>query len=337
MPSRAARPQAANAARLTPRRPAAQSRFNLDLPPDAPIEFVYLRRRHLVEAARWPRFTMLGQSLGSMVLAAEALWKCCPHVFVDTTGYAFSYPIARLAGATVISYTHYPTISTVRCQRAPFRGIGPPSLPAPAPRTCSRAYASDARTTTTPPPSLAAAWPARPSLRARRSPQSTHSHPLTRAHASLRRYYAAFALAYGLVGRCADLVMVNSTWTRNHINSLWRRPATTHVVFPPCNTGDLQVSTARLRVYAVICPAHHLTTPHHTQRAAQRAAAKGTARHRVAMSVGQFRPEKDHPLQLRALAELHKRGAISRKGAGGVGCVEPPPHPRDVTDLPTLP
>lgn len=94
--------------------PIDQNRFNLDLPPDAPVEFVYLRWRHLVEAARWPRFTMLGQSLGSIALAAEALWKLCPHVFVDTTGYAFSYPIARFVGATVIAYTHYPTISTVR-------------------------------------------------------------------------------------------------------------------------------------------------------------------------------------------------------------------------------
>lgn len=34
------------------------------------------------------------------------------QVFIDTTGWAFTYPLAQLAGCRVASYTHYPTVST---------------------------------------------------------------------------------------------------------------------------------------------------------------------------------------------------------------------------------
>lgn len=69
--------------------------------------------------------------------------------------------------------------------------------------------------------------------------------------------------------------MVNSSWTENHINSLWNIPFKTHRVYPPCEVTHLTklVSTA-------------------------------TDDKIVILSVGQFRPEKDHPLQLQALYEL---------------------------------
>jgi alpha-1,2-mannosyltransferase len=34
------------------------------------------------------------------------------QVFIDTTGWAFTYPLAKLAGCRVACYTHYPTVST---------------------------------------------------------------------------------------------------------------------------------------------------------------------------------------------------------------------------------
>ena len=34
------------------------------------------------------------------------------QVFVDTAGWAFAYPLVRLAGVKVACYTHYPIIST---------------------------------------------------------------------------------------------------------------------------------------------------------------------------------------------------------------------------------
>lgn len=33
------------------------------------------------------------------------------QVFIDTTGWAFVYPLAKIAGSKVACYTHYPTVS----------------------------------------------------------------------------------------------------------------------------------------------------------------------------------------------------------------------------------
>ena len=62
---------------------------------------------------------MLAQSMASVVLAAEALFRATPDVFFDTTGFAFSFPVAWLAGCSVGAYVHYPTISMVR-EEQPF-------------------------------------------------------------------------------------------------------------------------------------------------------------------------------------------------------------------------
>jgi alpha-1,2-mannosyltransferase len=34
------------------------------------------------------------------------------QVYIDTTGWAFPYPLAKLAGCKVACYVHYPTVST---------------------------------------------------------------------------------------------------------------------------------------------------------------------------------------------------------------------------------
>ena len=63
---------------------------------------------------RYPYFTMAGQSLGSVFLAWECLWRCNPDIFVDTTGYAFTFIVAKLlAACRVVCYVHYPTITGV--------------------------------------------------------------------------------------------------------------------------------------------------------------------------------------------------------------------------------
>jgi alpha-1,2-mannosyltransferase len=50
--------------------------FNIVLP--YPVEFVYLHRRKFVEEGSYPYFTLLGQSLGSIYLGLEALFKFVP-------------------------------------------------------------------------------------------------------------------------------------------------------------------------------------------------------------------------------------------------------------------
>ena len=58
-----------------------KQRFGISLNPHT-LAFIYLRGRWLVEDTTWPRFTLLGQSVGSMLLAAEALQGLVPDVFL---------------------------------------------------------------------------------------------------------------------------------------------------------------------------------------------------------------------------------------------------------------
>lgn len=76
-----------------------------------PPKVLHLYKRKWIEEATYPRFTMIGQSLGSVYLSWEALCKFTPLYYFDTSGYAFTYPLARIFGCKVVCYTHYPTIS----------------------------------------------------------------------------------------------------------------------------------------------------------------------------------------------------------------------------------
>ena len=92
-------------------------------------------------------------------------------------------------------------------------------------------------------------------------------------------YYRVFAALYSWAGRRADVVMVNSSWTRGHVNELFRIPKRTHLVYPPCDTTTLQ----RLSI------------------------EKPRVNPRIVLSVAQFRPEKNHALQLRAFQRMLKK------------------------------
>lgn len=90
-----------------------QNRFNIQL--HAPtITFLYLSKRHWVLASTWPHFTLLGQSLGSLILAWDAFSLLVPDIFVDTMGYAFALGLCKLLFQDIPTgaYVHYPTIST---------------------------------------------------------------------------------------------------------------------------------------------------------------------------------------------------------------------------------
>lgn len=89
-----------------------KSRFAINLDPSL-LDFVFLKSRHLVEDSAWPRFTLLGQSLGSMYLAWEAMSLLIPDLYIDTMGYAFTFPVVIALGRIPCgAYVHYPTIST---------------------------------------------------------------------------------------------------------------------------------------------------------------------------------------------------------------------------------
>lgn len=224
----------------------ACKRFNLP-PFTRRIEFVRLTNRQLLEATNYPRFTMLFQSLASLRVASSALLKRKPHVWFDTTGFAFTYPLAGLVfGCTVMTYTHYPTISTDMLQLVYSR---------------RPTYNNSAAVTA-----------------------STVSHVVKLA------YYAVFTALYCLVGQCASVVMVNSSWTQRHIRTLWlRTKRSTHIVYPPCDTATLH----SLPLLSPVPLAEQSTVG---------AQGKSDCRRDMILSVGQFRPEKDHELQLRAFA-----------------------------------
>nr|CAB3221172.1 GDP-Man:Man(3)GlcNAc(2)-PP-Dol alpha-1,2-mannosyltransferase-like [Phallusia mammillata] len=208
----------------------AKKTFNISLLKN--VEFVFLYKRGWVEAKRYPVFTLLGQSLGSIILGLEALFKFPPDVYLDTMGYAFTFPVFKyLGGCKIGCYVHYPTIST------DMLGI-----------VKDRTNAFNNR-----------ALIARSSI-------------LT---SGKLLYYRLFAYIYGVAGRCAETIMVNSSWTNGHIQELWQKDLSTFKVFPPCDIGGfLELSIERQQ---------HETLPRN-----------------VILSIAQFRPEKNHALQVKA-------------------------------------
>ncbi|XP_017464833.1 PREDICTED: GDP-Man:Man(3)GlcNAc(2)-PP-Dol alpha-1,2-mannosyltransferase [Rhagoletis zephyria] len=214
-----------------------QGTFNIDVDKQN-TSFVYLKRRMLVEDKLYPYFTLLGQSLGSIILGLEALCRFPPDIYIDTTGYAFTLPLFRyIGGCKVGCYVHYPTISMDMLRRVQQREY------------ChnNQAYVV-------------------------RNPFITWMKVI---------YYRVFAKMYSWVGQCSDTIMVNSTWTENHIGDLWGVPFKTHRVYPPCEVRHIKA----------------LKRNENTEKV-------------IILSIGQFRPEKDHPLQLQAMYEL--RTLLSR-------------------------
>ncbi|KAL3660997.1 hypothetical protein V7S43_014013 [Phytophthora oleae] len=95
-------------------------------------------------------------------------------------------------------------------------------------------------------------------------------------------YYRLFAGVYSLVGKyCTDVAMVNSTWTFNHIKQLWGKAPT--IVYPPCGA---------MREYMNFSLED---------------------REPIALSVSQFRPEKNQLLQLQAFQVLQTTYAEQMK------------------------
>jgi alpha-1,2-mannosyltransferase len=90
-----------------------KSRFGITLEEHS-LVFLYLSSRRFVLASTYPYFTLLGQSLGSLVLAYDAFQLLVPDIFVDTMGYAFAVAFCKYLFPKVptAAYVHYPTIST---------------------------------------------------------------------------------------------------------------------------------------------------------------------------------------------------------------------------------
>lgn len=126
-------------------------------------------------------------------------------------------------------------------------------------------------------------------------------------------YYCCFALLYGLAGSCSDVIMVNSTWTLGHILSLWRSPSRTSIVYPPCDVRaflDVPLEEEEGEEEDKGEEGWEELGP---ELEREEEGEPDRKCHSI-VSVGQFRPEKDHRLQIRAFRKLLDR---KREGPGG--------------------
>ena len=81
----------------------------------------------------------------------------------------------------------------------------------------------------------------------------------------------------------SDLNMVNGSWTQGHIVQLWNRAERTHVVYPPVDVVTFK-SLINLSEQVLM-----------------------QQRQLRILSIAQFRPEKNHDLQLEMLTVLKKQ------------------------------
>lgn len=208
-----------------------KERFHIDLAPfQLRLKFRWLRLRPLIDPSMYPRFTMLLQSIGAMILALEALFLEPCDIFFDSTGFASTFPIAFCFGAKIAAYVHYPTISSDMLQKVSV---------------------SDCK---------GVEWFIWAKL----------------------VYYHLFAFLYGICGRFAHTIMVNSSWTKAHIIDIWGRSVLQRVdiVYPPCDVDSLT-----------------------------KFPLNNGFRNLSILSVGQFRPEKDHKLQIKAFHQFLEKHA----------------------------
>jgi alpha-1,2-mannosyltransferase len=64
---------------------------------------------------------MLGQAIGSILLAYTAISALVPDVFIDTTGLPFCYPmISWVLQIPIVAYVHYPVVSTDMLKKLKF-------------------------------------------------------------------------------------------------------------------------------------------------------------------------------------------------------------------------
>lgn len=90
-----------------------ENTFSIHIHPPS-VTFLYLSTRHWVLPSTWPHATLLGQSLGSLILGWDAFSLLVPDILVDTMGYAFVLGLSKMLFPNMPTgaYVHYPTIST---------------------------------------------------------------------------------------------------------------------------------------------------------------------------------------------------------------------------------
>ncbi|KAI5286772.1 asparagine-linked glycosylation protein [Ascosphaera aggregata] len=230
-----------------------ETRFNIKL--HAPsIIFIYLNKRKYVMSNMYPYFTLLGQSIGSMILAMEAFSSLVPDIFVDTMGYSFALALSHLLFPRVPTgaYVHFPTISTDMLE----------------------------------------------SLDDTTNMKGVNSGAGKGFRGAVKRFYwILFARLYSWTGGQIDVVTCNSSWTADHIRLIWtpsrsnQRYPEPDVLFPPIAVNELIQSID--------------ITP----------TSERTIREPLLVYLAQFRPEKNHPLIIKAFASFLKEWKKNKPNA----------------------
>ena len=96
-----------------------KDRFSIQIPPSLPFRFIHIPKKR--DPSTFKRLTLIAESIDTIKLAWNALHQFTPHIFVDTTGCAFTFLVAKLARCKIVAYVHYPTVSTVSSSCKYFR------------------------------------------------------------------------------------------------------------------------------------------------------------------------------------------------------------------------
>ena len=103
----------------------AEAKFNISGLDSRRIVFIYLRRfSKLIDADYCNHFTLVGQLLGTMLLAFEALYQLSPDVWIDTQGLPGANLIAHSAlHIPILNYVHYPILQKEMFAKLKFSKI----------------------------------------------------------------------------------------------------------------------------------------------------------------------------------------------------------------------
>ena len=219
-----------------------KAQFGIEIPRPLDVKILSDSSCAMLDGSKYPRLTLVLQTVvgGLLMFYEVALANNCCGTIVDTVGVPFLYPLLRIfCGTTIVTYTHYPSISSDMIGRVESRES--------TYNNNSEVASSTAKTTLK-------LW-----------------------------YYYAFSCFYWMCGQFVTETMCNSSWTRNHIQVMWGTRKKRHLVFPPCNVNQ------------------HLANNEAYTVGGKR---KGARSDKLVVSVAQFRPEKDHSLQLRAFAKF---------------------------------
>ena len=216
-------------------------------PWDSKIELKKVNFTVLLDPKFWPLATIVGQSLGSVVILLNALLTSplsdWPDVYIDTTGCPFTLPVAKtLTRARTHAYIHYPTMSNdmlakVSARKTDFNN------------------------------------------------SSIFTRNFLLYHIKLF-YYRLFLLCYRICGMFVDVAVGNSTWTVYRVQDVWKRNDVA-VLYPPAALGENKPITAV-------------------------SSKEDKVRENVLLSLAQFRPEKNHALQIKIFKQVLERAPLTK-------------------------